>query len=59
MGETRGDGRRIVRLVIAAVAVSDLAYRMFMRTPLRRALGIEAQGEWLSTHDRDGRPADV
>jgi hypothetical protein len=43
MGQTKGDGRRIVRRLIAAVAVSDLAYRMFMRAPLRRALGIEVE----------------
>jgi hypothetical protein len=33
----------MVRRVIAAVAVSDLAYRMFMRAALRRALGIEVK----------------
>ncbi|HEY4427424.1 MAG TPA: hypothetical protein VGN08_04400 [Solirubrobacteraceae bacterium] len=33
----RGNARR----VIAAVAVTDLAYRLFVREPLRRALGIE------------------
>jgi hypothetical protein len=27
--------------VIAALAVSDVAYRLWMREPLRRALGIE------------------
>lgn len=37
MGRWRGKARR----VIAAVAVTDLAYRLFMREPLRRALGIE------------------
>lgn len=41
MGESRRDLRRVMRRVVAAVAVSDLAYRMFMRAPLRRALGIE------------------
>lgn len=35
--------RRILRRVIAAVAVTDLAYRLIMREPLRRALGIEAK----------------
>jgi hypothetical protein len=39
MGRWRGKARR----VIAAVAVTDLAYRLFMRAPLRRALGIEAK----------------
>ncbi len=41
MGESRRDLRRVMRRVVAAVAVSDVAYRMFMRAPLRRALGIE------------------
>ncbi|MBA3807195.1 MAG: hypothetical protein H0X28_02180 [Solirubrobacterales bacterium] len=41
MGESRRDLRRVMRRVAAAVAVSDVAYRMFMRAPLRRALGIE------------------
>jgi hypothetical protein len=43
MGGSRGNARRIASRLIAAVAVSDLAYRMFMRGPLRRALGIEAK----------------
>ena len=37
MGRWRGNARR----VIAALAVTDLAYRLFVREPLRRALGIE------------------
>jgi hypothetical protein len=41
MGESDRDLRRVVRRVLAAVAVSDVAYRLFMRAPLRRALGIE------------------
>jgi len=41
MGDSKRDARRIVSRVIAAVAVSDLAYRMFMRAPLRRRLGLE------------------
>jgi hypothetical protein len=41
MGESGRDVRRVVRRVLAAVAVSDVAYRLFMRAPLRRALGIE------------------
>ena len=32
---------RVWRRVLAAVAVTDLAYHLFMREPLRRALGIE------------------
>jgi hypothetical protein len=43
MGESRADLGRLARRVIAAVAVSDLAYRLFVREPLRRALGIEAR----------------
>jgi hypothetical protein len=43
MGEGKGHARRMVRRVIAAVAVTDVAYRLFMRGPLRRALGIEAR----------------
>jgi hypothetical protein len=41
MGESRASSRRSVRRVIAAVALTDIAYRLFMREPLRRALGIE------------------
>jgi hypothetical protein len=41
MGESGRDVRRVVRRVLAAVAVGDVAYRLFMRAPLRRALGIE------------------
>jgi hypothetical protein len=43
MGETRGDARRLVGRLVAAVAVSDLAYRLFVRASLRRALGIEVK----------------
>jgi hypothetical protein len=43
MGESRGDARRLVGRVVAAVAVSDLAYRLFVRAPLRRALGIDVK----------------
>ncbi|MCW3068599.1 MAG: hypothetical protein JWL67_1224 [Solirubrobacterales bacterium] len=39
MGKWRANARR----VIAAVAVSDVAYRLFVREPLRRALGIEVK----------------
>lgn len=42
MGESRANARRMVSRVIAALAVSDVAYRLWMREPLRRALGIEA-----------------
>jgi hypothetical protein len=34
--------RRIGR-VLLTVVLSDLAYRLFMREPLRRSLGIEVQ----------------
>jgi hypothetical protein len=43
MGEKRGDARRILRGVLAALAVSDLAYRMFVRETVRRRLGIEVR----------------
>jgi hypothetical protein len=43
MRESRRDARRVARRVLAALAVSDIAYRMFVREPLRRALGIEAK----------------
>jgi hypothetical protein len=43
MGESRRSSQRAVGRVIAAVAVTDLAYRLFMREPLRRALGIEVK----------------
>jgi hypothetical protein len=42
MGESRTGLRRVVGRVIAAVAVTDLAYRLFVRASLRRALGIDA-----------------
>lgn len=41
MGESTANARRVLSRVIAALAVSDLAYRLWMREPLRRALGIE------------------
>jgi hypothetical protein len=41
MGESRGNGRRLLQRVIAAVAIGDVAYRLLAREPLRRALGIE------------------
>jgi hypothetical protein len=43
MGESRVDAGRVARRLLAAIAVSDMAYRLFMREPLRRALGIEAR----------------
>jgi hypothetical protein len=33
----------MVRRVIAALAVGDIAYRMFVRETVRRALGVEAK----------------
>ena len=54
MGAMRGNGRRALRrvcrdatarwqgaAVIGALAATDVAYRVLMREPLRRALGIE------------------
>lgn len=41
MGESGRDLRRITSRILATLAVSDVAYRLFMRAPLRRALGIE------------------
>jgi hypothetical protein len=42
--ETSGvSTRRILARVMAAVAVSDLAYRLLMREPIRRSLGIETR----------------
>jgi hypothetical protein len=54
MGASRGNARRVLRrarrdlaahwhgaILITALAASDVAYRMLMREPLRRALGIE------------------
>jgi RNA polymerase subunit RPABC4/transcription elongation factor Spt4 len=56
MGASRGNARRIMRrarrdatahwqgaVVITAVAATDVAYRMLMREPLRRALGMETK----------------
>jgi RNA polymerase subunit RPABC4/transcription elongation factor Spt4 len=54
MGVSRSRAQRLLRrarrdvaahwqgaLVITALAASDVAYRLLMREPLRRALGIE------------------
>jgi hypothetical protein len=43
MGDSKGNARRVLRRLIAAIAVTDVAYRLFMREPLRRALGIEVR----------------
>jgi hypothetical protein len=43
MGEKRGDAQRVARRLIAAIAVSDLAYRMLVRRTIRRRLGIEVR----------------
>lgn len=43
MGESTTHTLRTLRRVLAALAVSDVAYRLLMREPLRRALGIEAR----------------
>ena len=40
MGEGKGHAGRVMRRLIAAVAVTDVAYRLFMREPLRRALPL-------------------
>lgn len=41
MEESRGGWRRTVRRVVAALAVGDIAYRLFVRETVRRALGME------------------
>ena len=41
MGESRGSSRRVLQRVLAGLAIGDIAYRLLMREPLRRALGIE------------------
>ncbi len=43
MGQPRGNAKRLIRRVITAIAVTDLAYRLLVRRSLRRALGIEAK----------------
>ncbi len=43
MPGSTADARRVLRRVIAAVALTDVAYRLFLREPLRRALGIDAK----------------
>jgi hypothetical protein len=34
------DGARRIRRIVAAVALSDIAYRLFVRASVRRALGM-------------------
>lgn len=41
MGESDAGPGRAVRRVLAALAVTDLAYRLLVRPQVRRALGIE------------------
>lgn len=41
MGESRGGRRRVLHRALAAMAVGDLAYRLFARERLRRALSME------------------
>jgi uncharacterized membrane-anchored protein YhcB (DUF1043 family) len=43
MGESRGSSRHILQGLVAGLAIGDLAYRLLMREPLRRALGIETR----------------
>lgn len=43
MWDSTVNARRVARRLLAAVAVADLAYRLFMREPVRRALGMEAR----------------
>jgi hypothetical protein len=35
-------GRRRLRRIVAAIAVSEIAYKLFIRASVRRALGMEA-----------------
>jgi hypothetical protein len=43
MGASTHTTRRIIRRLIAALAVSDVAYRLLIREPVRRSLGINAR----------------
>jgi hypothetical protein len=43
MGASKDGTRRTLARVLAALAVSDLAYRMLIRAPVRRSLGIETR----------------
>jgi hypothetical protein len=40
MGQWRENSRRVIPRVIAVLALTDAAYRLFVREPLRRSLGI-------------------
>jgi len=54
MEDSRGTRLRVLPGVLAALALSDIAYRLFAREPLRRALGIEtshAIAAGAHTHD--------
>lgn len=44
MGERRAAAGRRAGLVLAAVALSDVAYRLLVRGSVRRALGIDGVG---------------
>jgi hypothetical protein len=37
-----GESTIVLRRVIAAIALTDVAYRLFMREMVRRALGMDA-----------------
>ncbi|HEY0516936.1 MAG TPA: hypothetical protein VGD00_07420 [Solirubrobacteraceae bacterium] len=43
MGASRENRRRVLPRVLAGLAIGEVAYRLLMREPLRRALGIESQ----------------
>jgi hypothetical protein len=43
MGASKDGTRRMVARLLAALAVGDLAYRMLIRDPVRRSLGIETR----------------
>jgi hypothetical protein len=38
-----GESTLFLRRLIAALALTDVAYRLFMRESVRRALGIDAE----------------
>ena len=43
MGQSRRSSRRLIARAIAVVAVTDAAYRLFVRDAVRRALGISTR----------------
>jgi hypothetical protein len=43
MGASTHTTRRMVRRLIAALAVGDLAYRLLIREPVRRSLGMSTR----------------